>query len=65
MFRLQTVHVHCILQITFYGMHAEAAMGAHVFEEAYNLLLHKGVQEFGGQGKGSIMDYRCGRRITP
>jgi hypothetical protein len=35
-------------------------MGAHVFEEAYNLVLHMGVREYGGKGKpSSIMDYRC------
>ena len=35
-------------------------MGAHVFEEAYNLVLHQGQQQYGGQGKAaSILDYRC------
>ena len=48
------------MQVTFYGLQAEALMGAHVFEEAYNLVLHQGQQQYGGQGKAaSILDYRC------
>ena len=46
--------------MTFYGLQAEALMGAHAYEEAYNLVLAKGLAEYGGRGKSaSILDYRC------
>ena len=46
--------------MSFYGLHADALMAAHIFEEAYNIVVHNGEREYGGKGKPqSIIDYRC------
>jgi hypothetical protein len=38
----------------------DALMGARIFEEAYNIVLHMGEQAYGRKGKPqSILDYRC------
>ena len=48
------------MQVSFYGLKADAAMAASVFEVAYNIVLEKGTKEYGNKGKSrSIMDYRC------
>jgi hypothetical protein len=37
----------------------DALMGAYIFEEAYNVVLHMGEQAYGGKGRPqSILDYR-------
>jgi hypothetical protein len=41
----------------------DALMGACIFEEAYNIVLHMGEQAYGGKGKPqSILDYRWASR---
>jgi hypothetical protein len=48
------------MQVSFYGLKADAAMAANVFEVAYNIVLDKGLNTYGNKGKSkSIMDYRC------
>jgi hypothetical protein len=48
------------VQVSFYGLHMDALMGAHIFEEAYNIVLHMGEKAYGRKGKPqSILDYRC------
>lgn len=48
-----------VMQVSFYGLKADAAMAASVFEVAYNIVLDMGKKKYGNQGKSrSIMSYR-------
>eukprot|EP00892_Ulva_mutabilis_P011137 jgi/Ulvmu1/8396/UM042_0103.1 len=47
-------------KVTFYGLKANASMAAHIFEAAYNSVIHLATQEMSGQGARAMLDYRQG-----
>lgn len=53
------------VQVTFYGLRADAAMGAAIFEVGYNSVLHLSHQEMKGQGARAMLDYRCAPPRAP
>jgi hypothetical protein len=53
------------LQVSFYGLKADAAMAAQIFEIAYNTVLERGQQAYGGKGAGKMLDYRCAAVCMP
>lgn len=60
LFHISSLTVSMPVRVSFYGLKADAAMAANVFEVSYNLTLDKGIKEYGKKGKSkSIMDYRC------
>lgn len=47
------------VQVTFYGLKADAVMAATIFEVAYNSVIHLASKAMSGKGARAMLDYRC------